>query len=463
MWSKLKVINIGLKAFARDLESQGIEVVEVDFRPPSLDKELLNNLRKLPIKIIEEANNKVIDIILSAKPNLWGMGRASEIIPGFGGKFLLHAGPPITWDRMCGPLKGAIIGAILYEGWTSKEKDAWEMASSGDIRFEPTHHYHAVGPMAGVISPSMPVFIIKNNTFGNMVYVTQNEGLGKALRFGAYSQEVIERLKWMENVLYPVLSKAIDELGDINLKNVMSQALHMGDELHNRNRAATSLFFRIIAPSILHVSRSVAEGEELLKFIDSNDHFFLNLAMGASKSCLEPAERVDYSSIVNVIARNGTDFGIRVSGLDKEWFVSEAAIPDVLFFPGYTEEDANPDLGDSAIMETLGLGGFALASAPAIVQFIGGTPKDAMDHNLDMYEITHSLNEVFTIPYLNFRGTPLGIDILKVIKTGITPILNTGVAHKNPGVGQVGAGIIRLPITAFEMAGWAFVRKYGSP
>lgn len=460
MLDKLIVINIGLKSFTDDLEHQGVKVLDIEFKPPTSNRELMKRLTKIPRTLIDRANSQVIDIILAGKPSLCGLGIAQEVIPGFQEKMILHAGPPIDWDRMCGPMRGAIVGAILYEGWASTEEKAWSLASSGKIKYEPTHHYHSIGPMAGIISPSMPVFIVKNKTFGNEVFVTLNEGLGKVLRFGAYSKEVIERLKWMKKTLYPVLKKAITEIGEIDVKNIMSQALHMGDELHNRNKAATSLIYRILAPTILRVTKGNDDGEAVLKFIDSNDHFFLNIAMASSKSCLEPAENIEFSSIVNVMARNGTDFGIRVSGLGTEWFTCEAAIPEVLFFPGYNQNDANPDLGDSAIMETNGLGGFALASAPAIVKFIGGNTNKAIEYNLEMYEISYSVNDLFTIPFLNFRGTPLGIDLIKVLTTGITPILNTGVAHKNPGVGQVGAGIVRLPLKAFELAGEAFAKKY---
>mgnify|MGYP001428729969 FL=1 len=413
---------------------------------------------------VDKANKEALERVLSARPMLAGMGKAGEVIPKMGERMLLHAGPPIEWERMSGPLKGAIIGAMLYEGWASTPEEAEKMASKGEIEFDPCHHHHAVGPMAGVISPSMPVFIVENKTFNNKAYVTQNEGLGKVLRYGAYSQEVIDRLRWMEKVLYPVLNagikRAYDSDNAIDLKNLIAQALHMGDELHNRNKAATSLFLRTLFPYLVESSNDNKALAEVVRFLDSNDHFFLNLGMAAAKASVEPAHGIEGSSYVTIMARNGTDFGIKVSGLGDEWFTAPAAVPKVLLFPGFKPEDVNPDIGDSAIMETLGVGAFALAAAPAIVQFIGGTPQDAVNYTLEMYEITVSENNMFNIPYLNFRGTPTGIDVLKVAETGISPVLDTGVAHRQPGVGQVGAGIVRTPIEAFVKAAENYVEKY---
>jgi hypothetical protein len=310
----------------------------------------------------------------------------------------------------------------------------------------------------------MPVFVLENRTAGNTSYVTMNEGLGKVLRMGAFAAEVIERLRWMEKVLYPVLDAGIRlsvERGqEVDVKNIVAQALHMGDELHNRNKAGTSLFLRAIAPILVETCRNSADLAEVIRFIDKNDHFFLNLAMAAAKASTEAAHGVEGSSLVTIMARNGTEFGIKVSGLGDDWFTCQAALPDVLLFPGFTREDTNRDIGDSAIMETYGVGGFALAAAPAIVQFIGGTPKDAANYTLEMYEITEGENNMFTIPALDFRGTPTGIDILKVAETGVTPVLDTGAAHREPGKGQVGAGIVRMPAEAFLKAAEAFADRY---
>ena len=413
---------------------------------------------------IEKANGEALSRLLSAQPLLVGMGKAKDTVPGMKDRMLLHAGPPLTWETASGPIRGGVMAACMYEGWADTPEEAEKLAAGGAITFDPCHHHHAVGPMAGIVSPSMPVFVLENRTAGNTSYVTMNEGLGKVLRMGAFAPEVIERLRWMEKVLYPVLDAGIRlsvERGqELDVKNMIAQALHMGDELHNRNKAGTSLFLRAIAPFLVETCRNSADLAEVIRFIDKNDHFFLNLAMAAAKASTEAAHGVEGSSLVTIMARNGTEFGIKVSGLGDDWFTCQAALPDVLLFPGFTREDTNRDIGDSAIMETYGVGGFALAAAPAIVQFIGGTPKDAANYTLEMYEITEGENNMFTIPALNFRGTPTGIDILKVAETGVTPVLDTGAAHREPGKGQVGAGIVRMPAEAFLKAAEAFADRY---
>ncbi len=409
---------------------------------------------------IERANKEAIERMQKSQPTLVGLDIAGNVVPGMRKKMILHAGPPITWDRMCGPLKGAVIGGLIYEGLAKNEEEAIELASSGEIEFSPWHHHSGVGPMAGVATYSMPVFIVENTTYGNKAYCTMNEGLGKVLRYGAYDDEVITRLKWMEEELYPVLRDTLKLSGPINLKNLIAQALQMGDECHNRNKAGTSLFIREIAPYLVETDYSEEVKSRVLKFINGNDHFFLNLSMPAGKATTQAAEWIEGSTIVTTMARNGTDFGIRVSGLPEEWFVGPALTVKGLLFPGFTDDDANPDIGDSTITETAGYGGFAMASAPAIVQFVGGTPKDAMNFTLKMYEITAAENDTYKIPYLNFRGTPTGIDIRKVIEKGILPQINTGIAHKKPGIGQVGAGLVNPPENIFEDALRAFVEKY---
>ena len=406
---------------------------------------------------IEAANKKVMKIILNGQPTLLDIGVAGEVIPGMTKKTILHAGPPIKWEKMSGPLRGAVVGALIYEGLAVDEKEATKLAASGKISYAPCHHHNTVGPMAGVVSASMPVWILQNKKYGNYSYCTLNEGLGKVLRYGAYSDEVIKRLKWMENLLAPLLKQALKLHGPIDLKTMITQALQMGDEGHNRNRAGTSLLIRELAPYIIQTKFSEKEKIEVLKFIDSNDHFFLNLTMPACKCTLDAAKNIEFSTIVSVMARNGTEFGIKVSGLGDRWFTGPAGIVDGLLFPGYTTEDANPDIGDSVIAETAGIGGFAMAAAPAIVQFVGGTAKDAVNFTLKMYEITAAENNIFKIPALDFRGTPTGIDIRKVVETGMLPSINTGIAHKDPGVGQVGAGLVKPPMNCFEDALQAFV------
>jgi hypothetical protein len=456
----LTVITVGLRTFADSVRAQGVEVVDVDFRPSPFDAPRLTWTRSGAD--IEAANMEAVRRIMSGRAVLIGLGVAHDVIPGMRDKMILHAGPPLTlrlnaqgeaWDRMCGPVRGAVMGACLYEGWAHTPDEASQLAASGALTFEPCHHHHAVGPMAGIISPSMPVWIIENAASGNRAFCTMNEGLGKVLRFGAFAPEVIAKLKWMETVLYPTLDKAVHSMdGGVDIKNIIAQALYMGDECHNRNKAGTSLFLRAIGPAL---ARTCADGETLARviaFIDSNDHFFLNLSMPAGKALTEPAEGVVGSTIVTTMARNGTDFGIRIAGLPGQWFTAPAGRVKGLYFPGFSEADANLDMGDSTITETAGFGGMAMAGAPAIVKFVGGVPQDAIDATLEMYDICAAEHDTFLIPALNFRGAPLGIDVRRVLETGIAPRLNTGIAHKDPGAGQVGAGLLRAPMECFAQA-----------
>ncbi|NLB50116.1 MAG: DUF1116 domain-containing protein [Clostridiaceae bacterium] len=409
------------------------------------------------MQFIEEANKKVLEIIQNAQPTLVGMGIAKDVVPGMHKHLIMHAGPPITWDRMSGPLRGAVIGGLIYEGLADSPEEAEELAASGKIEFDPCHHHQSVGPMAGVVTASMPVFIVENKTEGNFAYCTQNEGLGQVLRFGAYGPQVIEHLKWMEKTLYPILKEALEIHGPIDLKNLIAQSIQMGDEVHNRNKATTSLFIREMASSIVKTKSSKEDQIKVFDFLNSNDHFALNLSMPASKATMDPAGKVKHSSVVYTMARNGTDFGIRVAALGDRWFTAPAEIIDGLYFPGYGMEDANPDIGDSCITETLGIGGFSMATAPAIVQFVGGTPQDAVNYTTQMYEITLEESNSYKLPPMNFRGAPTGIDIRLVIETQILPVINTGIAHKKAGIGQVGAGVVNPPMKCFEDAFEAYV------
>ncbi len=369
-----------------------------------------------------------------------------------GDRMILHAGPPVPWARMCGPMQGAIVGAILYEGWASDAARAQAMAKSGDIAFEPCHHHAAVGPMAGIISPSMPVWIVSNPVHGNHSFSNLNEGLGKVLRFGANSPEVIARLKWMAQTLAPTLQSGLKVLQDLELKPLMAQALHMGDEVHNRNVAASSLLIRRLVPALLKSSAPAADAAAAIEFIAGNDHFFLNLSMAACKAMLDATHGVAGSSMVTAMARNGVEFGIRVSGLGEKWFTAPAPVVDGLYFSGYSKANAAPDLGDSAITETAGIGGFAMAAAPAIVKFVGGTAQDALANTLAMTHITLRRNGAFTLPALDFGGTPACIDARRVVDTGILPVINTGIAHQEAGIGQIGAGVTHAPLECFSKA-----------
>ncbi len=410
---------------------------------------------------IDSANATAVERMMEARPVLVGLATARDVIPGMEEDLLLHAGPPITWERMSGPLRGAIIGALIFEGRAQNEDEALALVQAGEVRFEPCHHHQAVGPMAGVISPSMAVYVLENQVHGNRAYSNLNEGYGKVLRYGAYSQDVQERLRWMHDVMAPVLAEAIQASGGIDIRAMLSEALHMGDEGHNRNKAGSVLFTKTLAPHIVRAAPDPETAAQIIQALGDNALSILNPVMAACKAMADAAHGVEGSTLVTAMARNGTDFGIRVSGLGERWFTAPAEIPRGLYFPGFSAEDANRDIGDSTITETAGIGAFAMAAAPAIVTFVSGTPQDAINATLEMYEITQAEHRQFTIPQLDFRGTPTGIDLRKVVETGITPRVNTGIAHKEAGVGQIGAGLVRPPMAIFEEALVAFAEEYG--
>jgi hypothetical protein len=410
---------------------------------------------------IDQANHEAVTRMIEARPVLVGLGRAGDLIPGLRDNLILHAGPPITWERMSGPLRGAVIGALIYEDKAHNADEAAALAASGAIDFEPCHHHQTVGPMAGVTSAAMMVYVIRNETHGNLAFSNLNEGYGKVLRYGAYQEDVQTRLRWMNGVMAPVLQQAISASGGIDIRALLAEAMHMGDEGHNRNKAGSILYTKLLAPHVVRAAPNSDVAADILKFLGDNALSVLNPVMAACKAMCDAGHGVAGSTLVSTMARNGTDFGIRISGLGGQWFTAPAQVPDGLYFSGFSQSDSNRDIGDSTITETAGIGAFAMAAAPAIVSFIGGKPKDAINATLEMYEITVAEHKAFTIPQLDFRGTPTGIDIRKVVETGITPRINTGIAHKNAGVGQVGAGLVRPPMQIFEEALVAFAERYG--
>ena len=464
--SDVVAVNVGLESFGANLVAAGAHAVQVDWRPPAWGDAkaaaALDALEAGATVDIDAANVEAARRILAARPTVVGIGRAIDVVPGMARDLVLHAGPPVTWEKMCGPMRGAVIGGLMFEGLAKNPAEAEALAASGTIRFDPCHHHDAVGPMAGVMTASMPVWIVRNEAFGNTAYCTLNEGLGKVLRYGAYSAEVLDRLSWMRDELAPMLSEAIAARGPIDMKSVIAQALQMGDEGHNRNRAGTSLIIRELAPYLVMLDRPREAIAKVLSFMNANDHFFLNLTMPSAKCAVDAAAGIEGSSVITTQARNGTEFGIKVSGLPGRWFTGPAGVVEGLYLPGFGPEHAARDIGDSVITETSGIGGFAMAAAPAIVKFVGGSPRDAVDVTLRMYEICVAENDAYRIPILDFRGTPTGIDLRKVVDTGILPAINTGIAHKEPGVGMVGAGLVKPPEKAYKDAIIAFAAKYAT-
>ena len=475
---KLAVVNIGVDTFMASLVAGGAPAISLDWRPagdgdPVLGWQLAQMMgdESDPQAIgtrIDRANDEAVARMLAARPMLVDVAlHAREVWPELwakGRKLLTHAGAPVPWAKMCSPMQGTMIGAVLYEGWAKTPEAARELLAAGGVEFVQTHDINAVSPMSGAISPSQPVFIVENSDRGNMAYSNFSEGIGKVLRFGAYGEEVIKRLKWMEDTLAPALKEAVGEVkGGIDLKSLQAQALMMGDEVHSRNAAATALFHMAIAAPLASSTFDRAKAAEVLAFIANTSQFFLNLSMVASKCIMDAAHGVENSSIVTAIARNGVTTAIRVSGLGRQWFEAPSDTPVGLFFPGFRQEDANADLGDSAICETAGYGGQSLAASPALVQLVGGSVAQAVAYSREMYNVTWARNPGLSLPNLEFAGAPAGLEIRKIVDTGIRPVITTGIAHREAGVGQIGAGIVRAPMACFTQALKALAEKLNIP
>lgn len=411
---------------------------------------------------INEANQAVLDRIKEARPHWLGVIPAKEAIPTLQtGQKLLHAGPPIVWDDMTGPMQGACIGACLFEGWAKNEDEAVALLKNGKVEFIPCHSVSAVGPMGGITSANMPVVIVENITQGNRAYCNLNEGIGKVMRFGAYGEDVQARHRWMRDSLGPALNEAL-QLFDkgIDLTALMAQAITMGDEFHQRNIAASALLLRTLSPKLALLNRDKAEMAKIFEFLSVTDQFFLNVAMAFCKSAMDSAAQIEAGTIVTVMTRNGKDFGIKVSGLGDQWFTAPVNTPQGLFFTGYSQDEANSDIGDSAITEAFGIGGAAMVAAPGVTRFVGaGGVEAAIETSDEMSEIYLEHNPLFQIPSWNFQGCCLGLDIRRVVETGITPLINTGIAHKKAGIGQIGAGTVRAPLACFEKALEALAKK----
>ncbi len=444
------VITAGASLLADALGAQGVSTTAVDWRPPvhgtedALTRVMLDPRRAA-------ANDEALARMTAATAVLVDVRPAAEVLGLEPGQFL-HAGPPIDWDRAPGPMRGALIGAVILEGLADSAEEAERLLGSGSLAWEPCHHKGAVGPMAGVVSPSMWMFELYDEAHDRRSWCSLNEGLGKVLRYGAYSPDVLDRLRWMADVLGPALQTATRARGPVDIIAIVAQMIQMGDEGHNRNRAGTLMLLKEWLPELVTSGLDTADVADVVRFVSGNDHFFLNLVMPACKLMTRAAGGVPGSTVVTTMARNGTDFGIQVSGTGEEWFVGPAQIVDGLYFGSYGPADANPDIGDSAIAETAGIGGFAMATAPAIVRFVGGSVPDALATTQRMYDLCVGENPRWAIPIMDFRGTPTGIDVTSVLRTGSLPQINTGMAGKVAGLGQIGAGLVTPPMECFVAA-----------
>ena len=466
--TKPRIINVGLQSFNESILQYGGRTEQFNWRPRAGGNKkmirILDALEDFEDQIAAD-NQEVTDKIKNAQPFLIDVVPAKTVIAELNEsqKTLLHAGPPIEWSEMTGPMQGSCIGAALFERWATNEEEARRLLESGEVRFMPCHHVQAVGPMGGITSANMPVFVVENRLTGNRAYCILNEGIGKVLRFGAYSQEVIDRLDWIKDVLGPTIAKALQLTEEgINLNVLIARSITMGDEFHQRNIAATLNFLKEIAPLIIQTDIPEDQKYEVIKFLADTDQFFLNIMMATGKAIVDGARSETKGTVVTTMTRNGVNFGIRIAETEDEWHIAPVNTPKGLYFTGFTEADGNPDIGDSAITETVGVGAMAMVAAPGVTRFVGaGGFEDALETSNEMAKICLGHNSTFSIPTWDFQGTCLGIDIRKVVETGITPVINTGIAHKEAGVGQVGAGTVRAPLGCFENALTAYAKKLG--
>ena len=461
---KLKVINVGVKHFGDSLKAQGAAVTQVTWRPPA-DKKLSGLLRRVAGMEdirgrIEAANDKVLQSLLASEPYWVGMKPAEETIPGMKDHYILHSGPPIEWDRMCDTQKNGILGGVLHEKLAKTKDDALALVQKGEIEFHSANDFGAIGPGVGIVTPSMPVNICRDLKTGEEGYCIPFEGRDGLGAWGVYNEGVEENLQIIEKVFAPAVDGVLAKSGGINIKSIIARGLQMNDETHSRQTAQGLMLISEIVPLII---KSDLDRETMIQCVDmlvNTERWFHPLGMSSALSILKSVKNIEYSTIVTTMVANGVNTGIKISALGDQWFVAPApALTGKYFSAKWGPEDALPYLGDSSVTEVVGLGGFAAAAAPSVLRLRGGSVRDAIRQSEEMKEICVGINHNYPIPLLEFTGPPIGIDIRKVVETGITPIIHGGIISKKGG--QLGAGMARVPMEVFIAALYAYFKRYG--
>jgi hypothetical protein len=453
VFQRVSAVNVGLEAFAQAVRDQGADAVDVDWRPPAGGDAdaiaLLEALWGRHGERVEAANAAAVERLEAVRPRAVTVARAGDVIPALGDGVLLHSGPPIAWADTCDPQRRAFAAACLLEGWAGDRDGAERLLAGGEVRLASGNEHGHVGPMTGVCSPSMAVWVVEDSGTGTRAFSTLNEGPGRTFWLGVADDEAVERQRFLSERARPVLAALLERTGPIDVLGLAAQGLQMGDELHMRSQASGHLLIRDLAAAF-----AAEGGEDVAAFIAGNHHFFLNLTMAAAKcASLAAADGGAGSTIVHLMARNGVEMGVQVAGLPGRWFTAPAApVQDALLREGYGEDDAARDIGDSAVIECIGLGGMAIAAAPAVATFFGGTAADAAARTRLMGEICAARSKRFAIPGLDFAPGPVGIDARLVVELGITPQISTGVLHASSGAGQIGAGVAHQPLEAFRAA-----------
>lgn len=468
--SDLRVISAGVGGFSEALRRQSVAVIELAWQPPAEGNlalvAILKAITSNPelAERIEAANQETLRRIVEGHPQIVDVAPAREAM-GLPARTILHAGPPIDWERMCGPQQRSVMGAIQFEGWASSNAESAALVESGEVRVVPNHAYNAVGPMTGVISPSMPVLVARNGAFGNYGFATFNEGRGNTLWFGVCDQGTLDRLRWIRDTLGPAMKAALQHHGPLDVFGLVAQGLQMGDECHARSAACTALLVKRLMPSMLDAGVAPRVVADVMRYADGNNHCFLNFTMAGVKVTMDAAHGLPYSTVVTAMSRNGVDFMLRVGGLGNSWVVAPVSpMEEAVYYTGYSVKDAAGDIGDSAIIETCGLGGMAIAGAPTVAPFVGGTLADEVAAVETLATITLARHPKFSLPPMDSRHTPVGIDLRRVVESRIVPFITTGVIHEHsPTVGQIGTGVARAPVAIFDQALVALAQAWGLP
>ena len=453
--SRVEVVNVGLERFETAVRDQGAPAVGVEWRiPAGGDLDAVAALARLlgpASDRVDAANAEVISRLDRGVPMLLGVETAGSVIGGLDEGTILHCGPRIAWADMCDPLRRSVRAAVVAEGWAPDTDAVDGMAQAGEIRLEPANEHGAVVPMATAIGPTAPVYVVSVDAGGTTAYSSLNQGSGAAAWFGVDSDAAIERLRFLRDALGPALAQALDGAGPVDVFSLAAQGINMGDDVHMRVQATTNLLLRDLLPRL--VRSSSARIGEVADFLSTNHLMFLNVAMAGARALVEWASQVPDSSIVTTMCRNGTTYGIRLPGRPEHWFLADAPpVQDALYYPDQGPDTSAADIGDSAVLELVGLGGPAAANSPAVAGFLGGRMADAMAVTAAMGRICAGTSSRFRLPVLDNAGTPLGVDVRRVVETSITPAVNTGILHISDGSGQVGAGVARAPVECFVQA-----------
>jgi hypothetical protein len=453
--AEVNVVNVGLPLFADAIRDQGAAVVDVEWRIPGGGRpEFVAALSRLSGRFydrVHAANDEVLRRLNAATPVLTGLARCGDAVPGVGSRTVLHCGPALDWAAAGDPLRRSIAATVVAEGWTGDVAEVPRLVETGGVLLASANAHGTVLPMATAIGPSAPVFVVDNEVAGTRAFTAINQGPGQAPWLGVNTPDAVARLTTIRDVVAPVLRAALVSAGPIDLFGLVAQGLQMGDEVHMRSQATANLLWRTLLPHLVTVRSP--DLVEAVRVLSANHLFFLNLAMAAAKATLMAAYDVPDSSVVVGMSRNGTSFGIRLAGTgDAEFLAPAPQVGSALYHAGFDEQDAAPDIGDSALLELVGLGGAAAAASPAVAAFLGGSVQDAIATSAEMEMICVGSSSRFTLPLLEHRGSPLGVDARTVVETETTPAINTGILHVSDGAGQVGAGIARAPLECFQGA-----------